>query len=86
MIRYPDWAMPLSTVLDRSDLIGKKAAEAVSKAIEENLEDGFPVVYLEGKTILKEYPDGRKEEIGRVSGGARREPPHRRAAAAGDRA
>jgi len=58
--------MPLSTVLDRSDLVGKKAAEAVSKAAKESLEQGYPVVYLEGTTIYKEYPDGRKEEIGQV--------------------
>lgn len=60
--------MEVSTILDRSDLIGKLAAQAVAKAVEESLENGHPVVYLEGKTIYKEYPDGHREKIGQVAG------------------
>ena len=44
----------------------KLAREAGLKAIKETLDAGFPVTGAEGDNIVRTYPDGRKEVIGKI--------------------
>ena len=43
--------------------LSKAAQDASRAAVESLLEKGIPVVYAEGRNIVKQYPDGRVEVI-----------------------
>ncbi len=44
----------------------KSARRAVRKAVERTFKAGGAVTYQSGKTIIKQYPDGRVEELERL--------------------
>lgn len=45
----------------------KMVSVAGELAVRETLAAGLPVTYVSGTKIIKEYSDGRKEELGTIS-------------------
>ena len=52
---------------ERFSSFQKMFSVAGELAVRETLAAGLPVTYVSGTKIIKEYSDGRKEELGSIS-------------------